>query len=158
MHSVNILHYSFHFEKTSIQIGIILDLCPGLWKAAMLTTIPPMPPWIFSYISHSQACAIYFLQKNEHFLISGAKYTEHDILRWELRIQRQIRDDSCFQEDRSILMRLGGDNWGFTEQTAWAGCGGLMRSFNKYLLSSNSVPGAVLDARDVMQIRPSPCS
>lgn len=98
MHSVSVLYYSFYFEKTSIQIGIILDLCPGLRKEALLTTIPTTLPWIFSYIFHSWACAKFFLQKMNIFKYQGEKHTENDILCLELRIQNQIRGDSCFLE------------------------------------------------------------
>lgn len=87
--SPSALYYSFYSEKTSIQIGIILDLCPGLWKAALLTTVPLMLPWTFSYIFYSWARAKFFLQKMNIFKYQGEKHTEHDICawNWEYRIK-----------------------------------------------------------------------
>ena len=85
--STSVLYYSFYSEKTSIQIGIILDLCPELWKAALLTTIPLMLPWAFSYIFYSWARAKFFLQKMNIFKYQGEKHTEHDILCLELRTE-----------------------------------------------------------------------
>lgn len=98
MHSVSVLYYSFYFEKTSIQIGIILDLCPGLGKAALLTTIPVMLSWTLSYIFYSWAHAKFFIQKMNIFKYQEEKHTEHDILCLELKIQNPIRGDSCFLE------------------------------------------------------------